>query len=258
MHRSLKALLTLLALSLCACAGEEAENRAYCDDTGCYTCDGPDACSPLPNQRCAADSECKTGQRCTTIGCAAACKADSDCQDPEVCVSGYCAPDGFNAVKPYQPSKSCTNDSQCAKDQFCQQNQKKCIPRCKSDDDCSPGSVCTSCGKCQSKTLPATCGEVPVYCSAAASCGKGKVCVSGRCHFTCTQTVQCPLGQMCTKGRCLDDPKPAAPDCVLDLDCVTGSCINGTCHPACTSSATCGQGELCQMGLCQPDYFPAS
>jgi hypothetical protein len=65
------------------------------------------------------------------------------------------------------------------------------------------------------------------------------------------------VGQVCSGGLCADDPSPAAPECVVGLDCGAGACINGYCHAACTTSLECGFGSLCQVGVCQPDYHPA-
>ena len=248
----------LLALTLVAVAGcqpDEHGVRTYCDDTGCYRCDHNDDCSQIPNRRCTADSQCKDSQRCTTIGCAKACTTDHQCDKDDHCTNGFCAPKGFNDVKPYVAPKSCAKDTDCDDGQVCG-DTKKCQAACKSDDQCGPNKVCAPCGKCQQKGVPATCGANIKYCSTQGSCGIGKSCEANRCHFNCTTSNTCPTGQVCSdKGYCKDDPDPKNAECALDLDCTDGACINGYCHPSCKTSLECGDNELCLMGACQPDYF---
>lgn len=244
----------VVAIGLAGCTTENKNaGRAYCDETGCYKCDINDDCWPIPNQKCTSDSECSANQKCTTIGCADLCSSDADCAgDDVICVTGFCVPWGFTKVKPYAPTLPCTDDSGCATDEFC--DAGACKPKCTSDDDCGPDKVCSSCGKCQPKGTPATCGAIPMFCSNEVPCGSGKTCQTGRCHFQCSTSDICPVGQLCSGGLCTDDPSPASPECALDLDCTDGACINGYCHPGCTTSAECGPGALCQMGICQPDY----
>ncbi len=151
--------------------------------------------------------------------------------------------------------RSCAKDQECKGNEFC--DNGSCKERCISDDQCGSGEVCAPCGKCQPEDLPAVCGAAPDFCSASVDCGAQKTCQAGRCHFQCTQDSQCPVGQLCNSGVCLDDPNPAAPECVMNLDCTSGACINGYCHQDCNSSSNCGPTEVCLMGLCQPNYSPA-
>jgi len=252
------ALMTGIVAFATGCPSDHRHSgvSGYCDDSGCYECDLDKHCWPIPNPKCSSDADCTGGSMCTNIGCTWACVADSDCADNESCVTGYCAPSGFIKVTPYVPPTTCASDSDCKADELC--SAGSCIAKCISDDDCGPDNVCTACGKCEPKGVPATCGEVPMYCSEDVSCGNGKTCVKNRCHAQCTTSTSCPIGQICDGGICLDDPAPAKPECVFDLDCADGgSCINGYCHAQCKTSAECGQGALCQMGVCQPDYTPA-
>ncbi len=246
---------TLLALGVAGCTERNPRAAAYCDNQGCYQCDVEKNCWPVDNQKCSSDAQCASGTQCTTIGCAHPCKADADCGGGDLCITGFCAPSGFGTVSPYVPPAACSNDSGCKAEEFC--NGGQCVPRCKSDDDCGPDSVCTACGKCEPKGVPATCGTTPSFCSDTTACGSGKTCIKNRCHLQCTSSAACAVGQVCSSGLCVDDPNPAAPECVVSLDCSGGACINGYCHAACTTSAECGTGALCQVGVCQPDYHPA-
>lgn len=247
--------LSFLAVAATGCPSDR--NRAqtgYCDDSGCYQCDGDKSCWPVPNARCSTDADCSGGTRCTSIGCALPCVTDVACADGEQCVTGFCSPEGFPKVTPYTPPTGCEADTDCESDEYCKGGT--CVPRCKSDDDCGPDSVCAPCGKCQPKGVPATCGAQPMFCSDSVPCGSGKQCVNNACHLQCSDGATCPVGQICESGICTDDPNPAKPACVLDLDCAGGICINGYCHDQCKTSAECGTGALCQMSVCQPDYNP--
>lgn len=231
--------------------------RGYCDDTGCWECDDNDTCWTIPNRSCKADKECDPGERCTSIGCARPCKEDGDCDGDQLCTDGYCAPPGFKDVTPFQPPRQCKQDTQCEAGQVC--DGGVCKARCKSDDDCSPGNGCTACGKCQPKTLPATCGTQPRYCSADVPCGVGKTCLAGRCHFFCESKHACPVGQLCAAdGICKSVSDPGDDrQCTIDVDCKFGVCINGFCHSSCSTNSQCSSGSLCQMGVCQPDFNPS-
>lgn len=250
------ALVTLVAIGLLAGCHDRncGLKTAYCDDSGCFECDENKNCWPVPNKKCVSDDECNVGDKCTNIGCAALCTSDDQCTGDNICVGGFCAPSGFTTVEPFVPPTSCEGDQDCGSDEFCEAG--KCLAKCKSDDDCGTDMVCSSCGKCQPKGTPATCGDTQLYCSDTVACGDGKSCMNNRCHYTCTGSETCPIGQVCDSGLCQDDPSPSSPECSLDLDCADGSCINGYCHISCGVTADCGQGELCMMGICQPDYHP--
>lgn len=249
------ALLGGIAL-VTSCTEANPTFRSFCDAQGCYQCARGSSCTKVPNKPCSANAQCSAGQTCTTIGCAASCSGDRGCHGDLVCVKGYCVPDGFKTVKPKQSVKSCKADADCSSDEYCGANGT-CVTKCRSDDECAPGTVCNaSCGKCQPADRPASCGVVPSFCSSAVKCGDGKRCRANRCHFACGDKTKCPVGQVCRSGLCIDDPAPADPECVLDIDCTNGSCINGYCHARCSGSSECGFGMLCQMGVCQPNYYP--
>jgi hypothetical protein len=255
----IRILVFLLSASTTGSVGCPSDYRmggatAYCDDSGCYECDGDKKCWPVRNPKCARDTDCEPNSVCTNIGCSKACSSSTDCNESEACVTGYCAPNGFSKVTPFTAPTVCTDDAGCKSDEFC--NNGSCALRCKSDDDCGPNSVCTPCGKCQAKDVPATCGAQPIFCSDSIPCGAGKTCLKNRCHVQCKEATICPVGQICSSGLCLDDPSPATPQCFLNLECPDGVCINGYCHSKCTISEECSQYSLCTMGVCQPDYNP--
>src|SRR5512143_1777055 len=93
---SMRILVLALSGSVVFVAGcpsdrHSAGGTAYCDDYGCFECDWEKNCWPLPNQKCASNSDCKSGSVCTNIGCAVACTANEDCADGNACVTGFCA-----------------------------------------------------------------------------------------------------------------------------------------------------------------------
>ncbi len=256
-HSSVLALVVAAGITLTACDGQDSPARAYCDAGGCYTCDFLGTCQRIPNDPCTSDTACEADSQCTTIGCAKRCARNADCAGKERCQAGLCIPEGFSGVKPVtSPPPSCSKDAECDEQSYCRSG--KCVERCTSDDGCAPGQVCSPCGKCQARELPATCGEVPSFCSAKTSCGSDKTCILGRCHFQCQSSGECPVGQTCLDQICKDDPDPGQDaECKLDLECASGVCINGTCHPDCTATTQCDPRSVCRMGICQPDYAPA-
>ncbi|MBW2734979.1 MAG: hypothetical protein JRH20_21560 [Deltaproteobacteria bacterium] len=182
---------------------------------------------------------------------------DNGCEPiPPSCAGEACVPPTPVPVDPPLVDGPCEGDEDCASTAYCG-GDARCVPRCKSDEECSHGEVCIECGKCQSPALPATCGAAPDFCQADGDCGVGKACRVGRCHFECSSESTCPVGQVCAEGLCADDPAPASPECTLDLHCESGTCINGYCHVYCESQADCGDMMVCQIAVCQPDYQPS-
>jgi hypothetical protein len=259
------------------------EGTTYCDDDGCFVCDpGATACWPMEIPECDKASDCGPGQACSAIGCVDRCAADDGCDRGLKCNEGLCVPPGYVPETPTDgdpapdtPDTSdtsdtsdapdvegpCESDDNCQEGFVCIQETGDCIPRCGTDDDCVTGEVCLPCGKCQKEELPATCGSTPDYCdeSDASSCGSGKACVAGRCHYQCEVGFACPVGQVCAEdGLCRTDVDPATVQCHFDFECDAGACINGTCHAECTLSADCGDTMVCLMGLCQPDFRPTN
>lgn len=263
-HISRKSLIIALvgmALAMAGCTkpNKSPVSRAYCDDSGCFQCDIDESCWPVENRQCQNGDQCGLGETCTSVGCATSCSDRSDCGADMSCVSGFCVAMGFPSVEP-TPSGPCTTQGDCADSQYCDLDSGKCTARCESDDNCAPGQVCLACGKCQERALPATCGRTPDFCdeSVADSCGEGKQCRSGRCHYECDEAFVCPVGQSCGDGLCLQDTAPDDSECIFDADCGEGACINGACHDACDNSEDCGDTMLCQTEICQPDYRPAT
>ncbi|MCC6751197.1 MAG: hypothetical protein IT371_26330 [Deltaproteobacteria bacterium] len=250
----------VLALAVSGCElSHDAVARGYCDPSGCYQCDRHDSCWTVPVPPCTAEASCAEGASCTQLGCLSGCLGGGSCGDGTACVDGLCVPAGFERARPIAPAQRCSDDGGCAKEQYCGE-AGRCVDRCRSDEQCGPGMVCQPwCGKCQPKGVPATCGSARVYCAGESSCGTGKTCVSGRCHFQCGLASEaCPVGQTCQGGTCADDVAPRSPQCALDLHCGGGQCINGYCHASCTQRESCGARALCNLGVCQPDYHPAS
>ena len=231
----------------CSPKHEHNSGEMYCDDSGCFQCSYEGEC--WRTQACSADEECPDGFTCTEVGCMLECELSGECLSP---IYHLDDPDPINIPDP--SPKNCEDDEGCDVDHFC--DEGVCTPRCQSDDDCGSDMLCSSCGKCQPKGIPATCGASQIFCTEGISCGPGKTCLNNRCHYECADSSTCGVGQICSEGLCIDDPAPATPECILNYDCQNGTCINGFCHAQCEQSFQCGSESLCIMSVCQADYNP--
>lgn len=245
-----------LIATAAGCRDRDDCNLGYCDDSGCYDCDG----FPIPNNPCQGQEQCESDEICTQFGCSQVCSHDSDCGLGEVCLpEGYCGP--------AEPAGSeCENDDDCNHGMICEDNV--CVEGCQSDDDCQSegeGWVCASCGRCQPPDSP-TCGETKTYCTDSDQCGDGRTCTTLKfCAYECNMSDPlCPRGQICQDSVCVDDPDPQSPECVFSADCGSQThcqdlgclCVNSYCRPMCASVEDCGWGEICDLGLCVANYRP--
>jgi len=248
----------LLATAATGCrTSEDCDDcQPYCDDSGCYNCDG-NGCWWVPNEPCVGTEQCAANEVCTEYGCARACSFDSDCGLNERCTAGgYCGPAEDIATP-------CDIDEDCAHGMICEENI--CIEGCTSDDDCSGDDVCAACGRCQPADNP-VCGEYKEYCQDAAECGDGRTCTElARCAFECEMSNPvCPRGQVCVADVCTDDPDPQSVECLNSVDCASVAhcdalgclCVNSYCQPLCDTIEDCGFGQICDLGLCKANYRP--
>src|SRR5688572_13940183 len=99
------------AVLLVGGCSDEGSFMRYCDDTGCYACEGRDNCYPDPLPACGTDAECSAGSVCTTMGCAKTCDSDDDCREGEYCCQyGYCAPRAGDLPLPVSEERGCRDD----------------------------------------------------------------------------------------------------------------------------------------------------
>ncbi len=230
-----------------------ANERYYCDDNGCYSCDGY-GCStvtPPASQPCTGNSSCASGSMCTAAGCEKACQSTTDCERGTVCKEGLCsAPGGTSngdaGTKECTTKTDCTGGAACVanKCQACGGTNGPCP--CAVSADCSNGDTCAG-GVC---TAPKN------TCKFSSECADGKTCANGQCVTTCTASGQCGAGLICTQGVCEPDPSQAT--CKGDANCSgsTPKCVSGSCVPACTGDASCAAGQYCNEGACVSDTRP--
>ncbi len=256
------------------------DDRYYCDDSGCYSCDGygcrgVQAPSTTP---CTGTSNCAGGSICTVQGCAATCNQSSDCPKGTVCTSNVCVAPGSTGTV-----KECTTAAECTGGNVCVGN--KCVPAPDAGPDaapqCTKGSDCTSAqacvqGKCQ------TCGGAngPCACSVTSDCNSpnvcasgvctpatdtckyssdcgGGICIDGKCETACGPNNTCATGYTCIKGGC--EKNPTGSTCTKSTDCTsptTPYCVGGQCVAKCSTDPECGQGNYCNQGACAPDTRP--
>lgn len=259
----LGAFLFATALFASGCGGCGDAEDAYCDETGCYFCDGlgcrraeTPARTPCPRGQ----FQCATGV-CTNLGCVPLCSGDSDagpagdgCPDGTMCLEltgtslDICAQPGENPV--HRPG-SCTTNSDCGAgaicmDGVCEDDPTDCGEascECTADADCVGGRLCVD-GECRAPEDT---------CQFNLDCGPGRLCVDARCVAGCADGA-CPTGQHCEDSVCVDDAPTA---CVNDEQCGAGRvCIDGECRDSCSTSADCGEGRYCDDDVCRIDDRP--
>lgn len=165
-------------------------------------------------------------------GCMQACDGldEADCTARSDCRAVYtgqgCVPifDHCEA----QPS-GCTQDSDCAPDQYC------------SIADCDIWGPCPAQGTCEPKPI---CPEV-ACATADPDSGCGVVmgpdgCPVCQCNTGCTSDAACPGGQVCRPGPSVCDCASTDPNCTcaVQLSCVTVGC---------NQDADCQSGEKCEF-----------
>lgn len=141
-----------------------------------------------PGQFCNDDNFCKVG-----------CRKDFQCEghpdgltqcNQQICVAPTCVENDENSICPPQLPE-------------CKGNV--CTKSCDSNDDCSPGYVC-------SQTKPFVCGPA---CEGT-ECGGSQICNGGACISGCLIDSDC-AGGICRFGQCTIE-------CVKDSDCDNGYC----------------------------------
>ncbi len=232
---------TTLALSALSAVGVlvlaegcgPGDTRYYCDDTGCYTCDGYGCHNvpPPPTTNCTGNKSCAQNQICTVQGCETQCMADTDCPQGDVCKSGLCT----------SPTQNTTTNPLV----------------CTTNADCVAGDVCVGTGAW------AQCVPQSNACSYSSQCPSGDVCADGECLGDCSQGQACAAGTACVKGVC----EPTASQCTTSAQCSGGLvCAQGECVAQCnpqTTPTTCPTGDYCEqigsnptVGACVPNTAP--
>lgn len=222
--------------------------RYYCDNTGCWQCDGYGCTTvnPPSSNPCTGASGCAQNEVCTDKGCVTKCAVDTDCPKGTVCKSSQCvAPTSDQGT-----TEECTTKADC-KGGTCVAN--KCVAcggtngpcPCAATTDCNQGEVCS--GK--------LCVGASSTCKYSSECGLGKVCADGQCVGDCSNGGACASGQVCVKGACAPDPN--AKKCTVPTDCPNDqTCAAGACVPKCSLANPCGNGTYCEQGACIPDTRP--
>lgn len=241
----------LLTATLSVTAGCSSESE-YCDETGCFFCDGLGCREIEPPERlaCRGDFECTVpGEVCTDLGCAATgCSEDADCAMGHACRDSYC-------VAPTEPNPTptpgaCMTNGDCDDDLQCLDGM--CVPTeappaCTVDDDCEGAMVCAE-GECR---------EPSNVCRFSSECGEGRVCINERCALSCQADPSiCPEGFSCgDDGVCVEET--ASPECVSNSDCDGEQvCLDGSCVDECSTDAECAEHEYCYFGSCRFDDRP--
>ncbi len=223
----------------------------YCDNRGCYTCDGY-GCADVPppsKSTCRGNVSCGPDGVCTELGCAQRCSSDSGCPRGEVCRGSLCvAPTTSEPPK----TKECTEKADCGQGKACVAGVCSVCGGTSGPCPCAGPSECASNEACVANAcIPKT-----ATCTFSSECGPGLICAEGQCLSGCDAQKPCSSGFTCDRGVCR--PEPTGRDCSNGAPCPTDAplCVAGRCTAACTSDAQCGQGKYCNQGACVVDTRP--
>lgn len=248
-------LMALLGVGVVASAEGcgPGDSRYYCDNTGCFSCDGY-GCSPVAAptpQTCTGNKACSAGETCTDKGCLLQCKTDPDCVKGTVCLGGFCQAPG--STTPPTP-KQCTTKTDCNAGEQCASGTCEACGGTAGPCACTVTADCASGEQCSGGVCVATSN----LCKYSSDCGgQGKVCADGQCLIDCSAGQTCPSGLSCQKGVCAIDPN-AKPECTSNAQCsgATPECVSGKCTAQCTTATPCGTGFYCEQGACLVDNRP--
>ena len=200
------------------------------------------------DQFCACDSnaDCNTGQLCQGRNCVkdpSYCTQDSECASDQVCDNGSCK---------IKSSTGCQKDEECGNNQTC--NNGSCIV-----PEGTRGALCGSSANGATCNSPMICvGKTGagVFCfelCQSGACPNGGNCfktTSGSQFCACDSDADCGPGQRCHNRNCFTKPG----FCQKDTDCTGGkTCQSGTCQtppPACTQDSDCSADQVCSAGKC--------
>ncbi len=228
------------------CLGDQICENKKCVEkkqTGCQN--DSDCTSPMPKcdsatgkckAECSLNSECPTGQVCTSGSCkpgsSPECVWDKDCGAGKVCREQKCTDDA---------QKECYSDKDCENKplRYCA-NNNTCAWECKVDTDCGTGRRC----------VDKAC-KVSGECATDNDCSlpTGKCDTNSRTCVACLADGDCPTGKVCKQQQCEDKP-----GCTGDGDCASpkGKCetSSGQCFE-CLANSDCPTGEVCESKSCK-------
>lgn len=215
------ALAAIGAVAWSGC-GPGSDERYYCDNGGCYSCDAY-GCSNVrgpAHPSCTSNAQCASGV-CTTTGCTTTCKSTAECPKGETCQSGLC----------YEPGSTPGTIVDAG------------IPTTSSDGGPVPGTPCGTGPACAAPNVcvSGACTAPQNACKYSSECDSGKVCADGACLAPCTSGA-CTDGYTCTKDVCQPNP--------------TQGGDGGTQPTTCSTDPACGDGKYCNNGTCVVDTRP--
>lgn len=265
-------LLGLASFSLVGCNNESR----YCDDTGCYFCDGLGCrlVNPPTRTTCACATDCGSGSSCTSLGCTQTCVEGTICSDGTACRSGFCL--GPREPLPTAQDCTCTTTAECSRFG----PRLVCLPQatgagrcglgCTSQADCTTGNSCVN-GMCMPNqtqvgcdaTHPCATGSTCVggscvpdaqICQFSTECGAGRICVNQQCTAACSATNPCVGSATCGADGFCHEVIPPPTGCSTATDCASGqTCVDGRCFSGCAVDSDCPHGDYCDAGVCRLD-----
>ncbi len=227
------------------------------------TCDGLGACNP---RHAAGTTECRP-QLCQdlpppSVTLAVNCDGSGNCPAygaPVACPGGaVCAGNSCNS--------SCTNDTQCQANFWCNTATSTCQP------DLGPGATCQRNAQCASASTSGVC--VTNVCCLAADCSDGRTCTTDSCQAGTGACVNTPVNSACNDSiacttdtcnpatgnpttGCVNTPVNSACNdgvaCTTDTCSAATGCSNTPVNAACSDGQFCNGNETCNAVTgCQP------
>ncbi len=249
-----------------ACAGEKGDACAgACDGRSRQSCVYPGASVACREARCevgvatvaascAGDGRCSAAQTvacpngCEGALCAGdACAANGDCRAGERCIAGTCAPQG-------EAGATCSSAADCGSG-YCVDGvccDRACDGQCEACDGAEPGVCAPVSGAPRGSRAPCTsdgsaCGGA---CDGKRALGcaypVGTVCAAGSCEAGDGEAVATTESQCNGSGRC---PAPRQQVCGA-LGC---DAKRGLCDGDCADGRACPSGKYCSAGVCVDD-----
>lgn len=227
---------------------------------------GLSACPPVNSQPCAADDECRSDQRCRRGACGPICLDDTECGTGQVCTSaGVCGarPECAKATDCAVGFTCTAGRCQCLDDTACTANQQCVAGTCQARKPCTADADCLGTGgRCevtQGLCLPVC--RLPQDCAPELDPRLAfaiYTCAMGTCTRRCTTDVQCGgSGFICRNGLCEAADCATASDCPMGQYCTSATFGRCEAFTLCSSSAQCLRNYECRrftQSECPPGF----
>ncbi len=248
-------LAAMAALIAASCAGDSY----FCDDEGCYYCDGF-GCREAEHNFPACDfgSECAADEVCTEAGCVRTCESDDDCPAGTLCRPdlGWCLRPDDDV--PAQRPDICGTDRDCGEGEFCA-SDGRCLGEgaCDEAHPCADGFVCEGFACVEDGAAD---GDVDADVDSDIDADVDSD-IDADVDSDIDADVDSDIDADVDSDVDADgDIDPPPPECRLTSECVDArgpgwECWDGLCKLSCEFDWECGPSCTCVDGFCTgPGY----